>query len=391
MKKNILIAGLLITLCMMMGYVAYSFVTPKKESYEEPEILTQSIEAIQAQQGKPVKVATITQETVSISKIFYGTVVSYDEANVQGKYGGKLVLLNAKEGDTVAAGEVIVRFDESDTQLQLQQALATKNAAIQGVKQAESTFQLTQTEFHRYQQLLQDGFVSKQTVDTLRNQLQVAQASLESAREHVKTAEAQISLLKNTLKDLKISAPISGVIDEKHFNLFEIAGANDVIYHIVDLDHIYVEVEIPELYISRIWEQMDVEVTVDSLREQTFAGMVDRIIPTGNPQNRQFTAKVLVVNPEHAIKPGMFARVSICLEQVPEALVLNPKALLKDGDQYYVFKVMGEQVKKIAVQVKHQGRDAIAVISDELTPHDRVVIEGVRLLQDNDHINLLAL
>lgn len=391
MKKNILIAGLLITLCMMMGYVAYSFVTPKKESYEEPEILTQSIEAIQAQQGKPVKVATVTQETVSISKIFYGTVVPYDEANVQGKYGGKLVLLNAKEGDTVAVGEVIVRFDESDTQLQIQQALATKNAAIQGVKQAESNVQLTQTEFHRYQQLLQDGFVSKQTVDTLRNQLQVAQASLESAREQVKTAEAQISLLKNTLKDLKISAPISGVIDEKHFNLFEIAGANDVIYHIVDLDHIYVEVEIPELYISRIWEQMDVEVTVDSLREQTFAGMVDRIIPTGNPQSRQFIAKVLVENPEHAIKPGMFTRVTICLEQVPEALVLNPKALLKDGDQYYVFKVIGEQVKKIAVQVKHQGRDAIAVISDELTPHDRVVIEGVRLLQDNDHINLLAL
>ncbi|MDY0093633.1 MAG: efflux RND transporter periplasmic adaptor subunit [Candidatus Vecturithrix sp.] len=395
MKKNILLVCLLITLCVMMGYVAYSFVIPKKETSEGPEerseMLTQSIEAIQAQQGKPVKVATVTQETASILKIFYGTVVPYDEVNVQGKYSGKLVLLKAKEGDTVVAGEVIVRFDESDTKLQLQQAVAAKNATIQGVKQAESTFQLTQTEFHRYQQLLEDGYISRQTVDTLRNQLQVAQAALQSAREQVKTTEAQIRLLENTLKDLKIRAPISGIIDEKYFNLSEIAGANKVIYHIVDINQIYVEVQIPELYISRIGEQMEVEVTVDSLREQAFAGIIDRIIPTGNPQNRQFTAKVLVANPEHVIKPGMFARVSICLEQVPEALVLNPKALLKDGDQYFVFKVIGEQVKKVAVQVKHQGRDAIAAISDELTPHDRVVIEGVRLLQDNDHINLLEL
>lgn len=391
MRKNLVLAGLIIALCVMGGYVAYSFVTPKKEAFEDATILTQSIEAIHAQQGKPVKVATVTQETVAISKMFYGTVVPYGEANVQGQYGGKLVLLKAKEGDAVAAGEVIVRFDESDTQLQLQQALATKNAAIQGVNQAESTFQLTQTEFHRYQKLLQDGFVSKQTVDTLRNQLQVAQASLESDREQVKTAEAQMSLLKNTLKDLTISAPISGIVDEEYFNLLEIASANDVIYHIVDLDHIYVEVEIPELYISQIREQMEVEVTVDSLKEQKFPGMIERSIPSGNPQSRQFIAKVLVTNPEHALKPGMFARVSICLEQVPEALVLPPKALLKDGDQYYVFKVVGEQVKKVAVQVKHQGRDAIAVISDDLTPQDQVVIEGVRLLQDNDHINLLAL
>ncbi len=392
MRKNVGIIGLLIILSAIVGYGAYSRTIPKKEaSLEESATFSQSIEAIHAEQGKPVKVAAVMQKAITISKTFYGTMAPYAEAKVQGKYGGKLVLLKAKEGDPVTAGETIVRFDESDARLQLQQAIAAKNAAIQGKVQAESTLQLAQTDLHRYQQLLKDGFVSKQTIDSLRNQVQLAQATLQSAREKITTAEAQIRLLENTLKDLKIAAPISGVVDEKYFNLNEIAKANAEIYHIVDLDRLYAEVEIPELYISRIDEQMDVEINVDSLKGQTFSGTVDRIVPTGNPQSRQFTAKVLVVNPEHAIKPGMFARVSIGLEQIPDAFVLNTKAIVKDENQYHVFKVVGDHVEKVVISIIQQGREQSSVLSDRLIPQDRVVIEGARLLQDNDHIKILSL
>ena len=392
MRKNLGIIGILIILSVIVGYGAYSRTIPKKEA--SPEVsatFSQSIEAIQAEQGKPVKVAAVMQKAITISKTFYGTMIPYAEAKVQGKYGGKLVLLKAKEGDPVTAGEAIVRFDESDTRLQLQQAIAAKNVAIQGEIQAESTLQLTQTDLHRYQQLLEDGFVSKQTVDSLRNQVQLAQASLQRAKENITATEAQIRLLENTLKDLKISAPISGVVDETYFNLYEIAKANAEIYHIVDLDRLYAEVEIPELYISRISEQMNVEVNVDSLKGQTFSGTIERIVPTGNPQSRQFTAKVIVANPEHAIKPGMFARVSIGLEQIPDAFVLNTKAIVKDENQYHVFKIVRDYAEKVVVSVIQQGREHSSVLSDHLNPQDRVVIEGARLLQHNDRINILEL
>ena len=390
MFKKLIVGSVIMIIAIVGGYVAYSFVAPDKRTIEEATASTRSIEDIQAEQGKPVKVETVKQEDIELVQTFYGTVTPYAEANVQGKYGGRLVFLKGKEGETITKGEAIVKFDESDTQLQLQQAIAAKNTTVQSVNEARSNYETTQTNLKRYQKLFEEGFISRQDLDNLQNKLRVTQAGLQSAQEQVKNKDAQIQLYQNTLQDLKITAPISGVIDEKHFNLNEISDPGDVIYHIINIDQVYVEVEVPETYISKVREQMAVKVLFDSLNpEQQFRGIVERIIPTGNAQSRNFIAKVLVENPDHQIKPGMFARINACLEHIPGALVFNKKALLKEGEDYYVFKVVDTQAQKAAVTVKHRESSTVAVVSEELHAPDQVVIEGARMLQQNDHINIL--
>ena len=389
MIKRIVILSSVIVIAMVSGFTVYSLMAKSESVVDTANAGSRSIEDIQAEQGKPVRVTQATQETIEITQTFYGTAVPYAEANVQGKHGGRLVLLQGLEGDRVEAGEVIVKLDDSDVRLQLQQAIAAKNSALQSVNQAESNFRTIQTDLKRYQQLLKDGFVSKQNVDSLQNQALVARANLQSAREQVKNAEAQIKLLENTLKDMKITAPISGIIDEKHFNLNEISGSEAVIYHIVDIDRVYIEVEIPESYISAIREQMPVNVAFDSLNNQHFTGLIDRIIPTGNRQSRNFIVKVLVENPDNLIKPSMFARVNVSLEQIPNALVLDKKTLLKEGDAYYVFKINGKHAEKVAVDVRHREGQNVAILSEALAAQDMVVIEGVRMLNPNDRVNVL--
>lgn len=389
MIKKIAVFSGIVILAIVSGYVGHAVLAKQESVVETANAGSRSIEEIQAEQGKPVRVAQVEQKTIELSQTFYGTAVPYAEANVQNKYGGRLVQLNGKEGDAVEAGSLIVKLDDSDYRLQLEQALATKNSALQSVNQAESNLETAETDLKRYEQLLKDGFVSKQNVDSLRNQTQVAQANLQSAREQVKNADATIQILQNTLKDMKVTAPISGIIDEKNFNLNEIPGAEAVIYHIVDIDHIYIEVDVPESFISAIQEQMTVGVSFDSLKEQQFTGVIERIIPTGDRQSRNFTVKVLVENPDHLIKPGMFARINASLERIPNALVLDKKSLLKEGEMYYVFKASDGHAEKIAVDVKHRDGQAVAVFSNDLTPQDSVVIEGVRMLNPNDRINIL--
>lgn len=389
MFKKLIAGSVIMIIGVVVGYAAYSFVSPNHNAVEQATATSRSIEDIQEEQGKPVKVETITQEDLELAQTFYGTVTPYAEANVQGEYGGKLIFLKGKEGDAVTKGEIIVQFDVSDTQLQIQQALAGKNTAIQSVNQAQSNFETIQANAKRYEELFKGGFIARQQLDEVRNQVQVAQASLSSAREQVKNAEAQIQLLQNTLKDLKITAPISGVIDEKHFNLNEIPSSGDVIYHIIDIAQVYVEVEVPETYISKVHEQMAVTVAFDSLsQEEQFSGTVERIIPTGNAQSRNFIAKVLVDNPEQRIKPGMFARINLCLEQIEDVLVMNKKALLKEGDTYYVFKIVNNEAQKVAVDIQHRDGNMVAVLSDELSAQDRVITEGVRMVQPNDRVKV---
>ena len=399
MKKTLGIIVLVIIVFAAGLYLAYSFgkksveqpsgqdvaVQPTPESKSTP---LQAAATPEEPQAIPVRVAAVEQKEIAVTQTFYGTSVPYDEANVQGKYGGKIVSLKGEEGDDVKKGEVVVRFDDSDTQLQLQQATASKNSALERVNQAQSDFDTIQEDVNRQENLFKEGIVPQKTVDDARNRLQSAQAALNTALEGVKQAESQIDLLNNTLKDLKIAAPISGVIDEKHYNLNEIYRAGDILYHIIDIDRVYVEVEVPETYISQVKEKMEVAVIFDSLVEQEFTGTIERIAPKGDPQSRSFLAKAVVKNAERTIKPGMFARVNVTVKSLPEALVIDRKALLQEGDRFSVFNVVDDQVHKVPVIVKHRDEVSVAVESEGLQSGDHVVVEGVTQLKPDDRVTI---
>jgi RND family efflux transporter MFP subunit len=263
----------------------------------------------------PQTAAVPTVTPVPVGQVFYGTAVPYDETNIQSKQGGTITMLKAEEGDMVSKGQVLVRFDDSDVQLELERAKSSKNSTLQQVQQAESNFKTVQTNFERTQKLFDEQLVSKQELDNVANQLEVARASLNSARETVTQADTQISIIQNSLKDFQVTAPISGVVDKKNYNLGEVYQGGSVIYHLIQINRIYVEVEVPETYIQKIKEKMNVKVVFDALEDQTFSGVVDRILPSSAEDNRNFTAKVLVQNPELTIKPGMFARVEVVLEE----------------------------------------------------------------------------
>ncbi len=389
MKKRDLSVVAIVLLLGIGAFTGYSLFASEQNSVKQPEQQAQSIEDIQAAEGKPVRVSQVTQQDITITQTFYGSITPYAEANVQCKFGGTIVMLKGKEGDSVTAGEPVVQFDKKDIELQLQQAQASKNAASEAVNQAESNFATVKKTAERNQELFKGGFIARQSLDEIQNQVQLAQATVASAKEQVKTAEAQIQLLRNSMKDLTMTAPIDGIIDEKHFNVNEIPASGDVIYHVVDIRQVYVDIEVPETHISQIRENMPIDVVIDSLNGQQFSGVVERIIPTGNAANRNFTAKVLVQNADLSIKPGMFARANAKVESFPNALMLDKKALLKELEQYYVFKVTDGQAQKVAVNVKFRDENSVGVLSDELTQADQVVIEGARMLAQNDRVKVL--
>jgi RND family efflux transporter MFP subunit len=403
MKRKLhLVVGTILVLGLG-GSLGYSFGKKSMEKSFQPQTTEhaatqgdiqsdQSLQAPQTSQegqGIPVKVAPVKQEDIHITQTFYGTAVPYAEANVQGKHGGEIVLLKGKEGDFVNKGDVIVEFDDSDLQLEIQQMVTVKNTALQNVNQAQSNFETIRTNATRYEELLKEGFVPKQQVDEVNNQLQSAQAALNTSLEAVKQTEAQIRLLQNKLQDLRITAPIGGIIDEKHYNLHEIYSAGEIIFHLIDIDRVYIEVEIPESYISQIQENMTLQVFFDSLQDQEFSGNIERIVPKGDRQNRNFLAKALVKNPNHVVKPGMFSRVNIEIENIPDALVIPKKLWSREGENYYVFKVVDLTVQKIPVVVRYDEGASTAIFSDDLQAEDQVVIEGTHLLKPDARVKVL--
>lgn len=334
----------------------------------------------------PIRVAEVTLQDVTVTETFYGTAAPYADINVQGKYGGKIVLMKANKGDEVKKGEIIVRFDDSDVQLQLQQATAAKNTASERVKQTESDFQTVQADVERQEKLLADGVVAQKTVDDARNRLQSAQSALNSAREAVKQAESQIAILQNTLKDYQLAAPISGVVAEKKYEAQEIYRAGDVLYHLIDIDRVHVDIEVPETYISQVKEKMDVTVQFDSLQDSAFPAQIELIAPKGDAQSRSFIVHAVIKNTDRAIKPGMFARVSVPLKRFTKSLVVDRNALVQRDNRTYVMTVSDDQVRKIEVDVRYQDETIAVILTEELIAGDKVVIEGAGRLKDGDRV-----
>lgn len=397
MKKILTILVIIVVFAAGL-YLAYSFGKRSGEQPEVQEVATQAASAVAPEttptpsepeepQAIPVKVAPVEQRDIKVEQTFYGTAVPYAETNVQGKYGGKIVYLKGKEGDDAKKGELVVRFDDSDTQLQLNQAEANKNSALERVKQAESDFETVKADVERQESLFKDGIVPQKTVDDAKNRLQSAEATLNSAGEGVKQADSQIDLLNNTLKDLRIAAPISGVINEKRYNVNEIYRAGDVIYHLIDIDQVYIEIEVPETYIGQVKEKMEVLVFFDSLAEREFPGTIERIAPKGDPQSRSFLAKAVLKNPERIIKPGMFSRVNVTVKNLPQTLVLDRKALVQEDENFYVIKVVEGQTQKIAVTVSHRDEISAAVVSEALQPGDQIVIDKAGQLKPGDRVD----
>lgn len=336
----------------------------------------------------PVRVAAVTQHDVTVTETFYGTAAPYADINVQGKYGGKIVFLKASEGDDVKKGEVLVRFDDSDTQLQIQQATAAQNTASERVKQAESELATIQAELTRKEKLFSEGVVSQKEVDELRNRLQSAQAGLNSAREGVKQAESQVSILRNMLKDFQLTAPISGVVAEKHYEEQEIYRAGDVLYHLMDIDHVHVDIDVPETYISQVKEQMEVTVLFDSLQGYGFPAKIELIAPKGDSQSRSFIAHAVINNTDRAIKPGMFARVSVPLKRFANALVVDRNALVQHDTSTHVMVVNNNQIRAVEVDVRYQDETSAVVLTEELFVGDVVVVEGAGRFKDGDRVTI---
>ena len=118
------------------------------------------------------------------------------------------------------------------------------------------------------------------------------------------------------------------IIDAKNYNLQEVYKASDVIYHLVNIDQVYIEIDIPETYIGQIREQMAVTVKFDALDGQEFPAVIDTILPSGTAENRIFVVKALVDNPDHRIKPGMFARVAVQFDRRDPQLTVAKNAVI---------------------------------------------------------------
>ena len=265
------------------------------------------------------------------------------------------------------------------------------------VKQAEAAFKLAQKQAEKQ--------TWQKDITMAEAQAKQARAALESAETLVKAksweaeitvAETQLiqtrvmcDLARKQLADAYIKAPIKGIVSIRHLDEGSMVNSAAPLFEIVDMDVVHANVDVLESDLSKIHLRDVAWIHVAALTESV-KSLVTSISPTVDEMSRTAQMEITVENPEHLLKPGMFAQVFIPTD-VHSATVLLPRSAVVEDEansERYVFVADSGRSRKTPVQYGLTEGSLVEIVEglDAGTP---VVIAGQQNLSDGDFIQIV--
>ena len=240
-----------------------------------------------------------------------------DQVMVAAKFGGRIAQLEAREGDTVSAGQVLVRLDDSQVGARVTQARAAVTALEAQVRAAASREQQAQRDVERFRGLGAAGTVSVYELEQAELACSVARDQWRQAQAEERNARAALAEAESVLADLTIRAPIAGTVTARMADLGEVVGAGTPLLTVVDLDRLYLKVYVPEIEIGRLRLGLPARVHIDAFPDQPVPATLRYIAAQAEftpkeVQTRDDRVKLvyavrlyLAANPDHRLTPGL--------------------------------------------------------------------------------------
>jgi len=314
----------------------------------------------------PMEGIIIRPSTVPLYYEAVGTIRAKTKAVLSSKIAGQVKEVNVIEGSEVSIGDLLLVIDDREAVEKLEQAKGAKASAEQALegiqaainqaeaqeKQAEANYSLAQTSYSRYEDLSSQKIISSQEFDSIKAEMQVAEAQLNAANEGVYGLRSQKEGLTISLESArsgvkeaevlkshaKVTAPFAGTIVKKYIDAGGFAVSGAPLLEIENPEGFRLEVDVRETeFTNQVELGREVLVQIDALGESLLIGTVVEAAPSADPLSRTFRVKVaLPRNP--GIKSGMYGK-ALCPREERQTILIPQKALIKRGQLEQVFSV----------------------------------------------------
>ena len=273
-----------------------------------------------------------------------GTMLPVRQATVNSKVSGEVRQITVREGEAVTAGQMLVRVDTADLEAKVLERQGQLESIRAQLAMAEKTLSTNQ-------KLLKQNFISQNAFDNSESSVNVSLGG-------VKSAEAQVRLAQNALKDAVATAPLSGIVAKRHVHPGEKVGFDAPLVTVVDLRDMELQALIPAVDIPEIRPGMTVSLTVDGFGERKFTGRIERIAPSTETGTRAILVFVGIPNADAALRGGMFATGRIALSAGEAVASLPVSAVRNEGGQTFVWAIEDGKLAKRAVAVGRRDEEA---------------------------------
>lgn len=338
----------LLTLISLCSLLYNTSCKPKeKEKEEETRFLVTS----------PLKMdTTITNEYVC-------QIRSIRNIELRAQEKGYLQNIYVDEGQFVKKGQLLFKIMPRIYEAELQKAQAEVNVA--------------EIEVQNTQPLAEKNVVSK-------NELLMAQAKLGKAK-------AELELAKVHLDFTEIRAPFDGLIDRLHLKLGSLVEEGELLTSLSDNSQMWVYFNVSEdeylNYEARMKANGKTQVNLLMANNQVFKhpGVIETIESEFNNETGNIAFRATFNNPEGLLRHGETGNI-LMKEQLKDALIIPQKASIEIMDKKYVFVVDKNNVVHLRPIVIEAEIPDLFIIKDGLADNEKILLEGMRKVQDNDKI-----
>ena len=318
--------------------------------------------------AKEVNVSVISQRIISPSILASGFLTHEEEVMLSSEVIGKVSELYVEEGDTVAAGDLVLTVDDKNFIASLDQAEAAFRLNTIDIERQEVRITNLERQHERSRSLHDRDLIGDEEFDAISNQLDLARIDLKSSRERLAQAEAQLDQVNDQLSKTKIISPIDGVITSLDIKVGETAIASSTnipgssLMTIANPASIYTEVLVDEADVATIEVGQRAEIVAIAYPDQPMQGVVRFIANSAKVapgrQGLSFTVKIEITDPGDVIlRPGMSCRAEIFTRQDQEVTAVPLQAVIFEEDraalrsEHYVFINDGGVARKTRVEV----------------------------------------
>ena len=342
MKRILMLLGLYAVVC-------HTSCKTKEETKEEPTKLLVT---------SPLKMDT------TVTKEYVCQIKSIRNIELKAQEKGYLQRVYVDEGQFVKAGQLLFQIMPTIYEAELDKADAEAQAADIEVQNTQS--------------LADRNVVSK-------NELALANAK-------AKKAKAELALAKVHLQFTAIRAPFDGIIDHLHLKQGSLVEEGELLTSLSDNNQmwVYFNVSEPEYlnYKTSVSSKEKMRVNLMMANKQLFkhAGVVETIEAEFNNETGNIAFRATFPNQDGLLRHGETGSI-LMKEQVKNAIIIPQKATLEIMDKKYVYIVNKDNVVKLTPITILAEIPDLYIINEGVTENDRILLEGIRKVKDNDKIS----
>ena len=343
------IAGLIVLVVLLLGIKVMQIV----KMASSPRVMP----------ATTVTSAVVKEEDWAPRLSAIGSVSAVQGAMLSTDLAGTVAEVKFENGAVAKKGDVLVRLDASSEEGQLRTAVAD--------------LELARNDLERTRDLAARRVISK--------------AELDAAESKFKQKEGAVGNMRAMVGKKEVRAPFDGQLGIRQVNIGQMINAGQQVVALTALDPVYVDFALPQQELSKLSAGFEVGVHTDAVPGREFKGKLTAINSMVDTVTRNVTLQATLENPDHTLRPGMFAKIDVLLPEKQKALVVPGSAIsyAPFGDSVFVIEKKkdpktGKESQVIRQQFVRIGeaRGDFVSITDGLKPNETIVSTGVFKLRN---------